>query len=352
MPLDGSSRIAHELASHLNDLGTEVTTITDCPQQNISLLRRNYKTVSVGARFSPLNASNFKRTVRSINPDVVHYHGGEALCYYAGLANLGSDYRQIVTLTFVPPIYRKSYPIWKKIPFTIGSTLGNLERCLIKFDSVISLSVFAKEQVERDCPSISGKAQIIRYGVSEEFLSHAGNNNEDSGGIVFPLGPGRGRGFETISAAVNFVRSQFPLASFFLAPRNPTEANFFLQHPPPLGMRVMSPASFLESVATHSIVALPFDEHVSVDPPLSLLESMALGKTVVSTCVASIPEVLADSRGVTVSPRDPQKLAQALCLLLREPAFCNEIGTNARDYISTTYNWNSAIESILDVYRQ
>jgi glycosyltransferase involved in cell wall biosynthesis len=59
------------------------------------------------------------------------------------------------------------------------------------------------------------------------------------------------------------------------------------------------------------IVALPF-ELVPADAPLSILEAQALGKPIVTTRVASLPEMAAAGVSYLAEPADPVSLAQAL----------------------------------------
>ena len=52
---------------------------------------------------------------------------------------------------------------------------------------------------------------------------------------------------------------------------------------------------------------------------MSILESLASGRPVVATNVGGIPEILDDSCGRLVPPRDPAKLAEALASVLDAP---------------------------------
>ena len=54
--------------------------------------------------------------------------------------------------------------------------------------------------------------------------------------------------------------------------------------------------------------------------PLTPIESLAAGRTVVATAVDGTPEVVVDGvTGLTVPPGDPLRLAEAICRLLRNP---------------------------------
>ncbi len=73
----------------------------------------------------------------------------------------------------------------------------------------------------------------------------------------------------------------------------------------------LPPLELSQQVAAADVVALPF-ELVPADAPLSILEAQALGKPVVTTRVASLPEMAAAGTGYLAEPADPISLAQAL----------------------------------------
>lgn len=66
-----------------------------------------------------------------------------------------------------------------------------------------------------------------------------------------------------------------------------------------------------DELAQAHMVALPF-QIVPSDVPLALLESMALGRPVLATHVASMPDYLSDGRGFLAEPGRPPSLAATL----------------------------------------
>jgi glycosyltransferase involved in cell wall biosynthesis len=73
----------------------------------------------------------------------------------------------------------------------------------------------------------------------------------------------------------------------------------------------LSPERLVAHITASDIVALPF-EIVPSDAPLSLLEAKALGKPVVTTRVACLPELVADGPHFLAKPADASSLACAL----------------------------------------
>ncbi|MBV9849447.1 MAG: glycosyltransferase, partial [Armatimonadetes bacterium] len=65
--------------------------------------------------------------------------------------------------------------------------------------------------------------------------------------------------------------------------------------------------------------------------PLAVMEALAAGLPVVTTRVAALPEAVAHGEtGWVVPPDDPQALADALALLIADPALRARLGEQAR----------------------
>jgi glycosyltransferase involved in cell wall biosynthesis len=98
------------------------------------------------------------------------------------------------------------------------------------------------------------------------------------------------------------------------------------------------------------IVCLPF-ELVPSDVPLSILEAMALGKGVIGTEVACLPELLADGRGFLVPPASVSALTRQIQLLANQPEQAIERGRVGSRYVRDHRTWadmGHVLEQVLD----
>ena len=87
--------------------------------------------------------------------------------------------------------------------------------------------------------------------------------------------------------------------------------------------------------------------------PLSVMEYMAAGKPIVSTCVGGVPELLEDGRdAVLVEPRDPEAFAEAIGRLLRDPAEAKRLGEAARDRQRREYSLDAMVRRIESLYEE
>lgn len=86
--------------------------------------------------------------------------------------------------------------------------------------------------------------------------------------------------------------------------------------------------------------------------PMTLLETMALGKPVVASSVGCIPEVVSDGHtGLLVPPADPEALALSLLRILEDGALLWEVGQNARRFVSTMFNHRRTARRALRCYQ-
>jgi starch synthase len=102
---------------------------------------------------------------------------------------------------------------------------------------------------------------------------------------------------------------------------------------------------------THAAVfAIP-----SVYEPLGIvnLEAMACGTAVAGSRTGGIPEVVADGEtGLLVPPDDPPALAEALNVLLRDPARARAMGQAGRKRAIAEFGWPAIAAQTADLYAE
>jgi len=103
---------------------------------------------------------------------------------------------------------------------------------------------------------------------------------------------------------------------------------------------VLSPNVVKKYVAASDIITLPF-KIVQSEPPLAILESMALGKPVITTTTCGLPELITPDRGRFVKTNDPKGLALAIHELAQDRKRRAEMGRKAKDFTLKLPDWNS-----------
>ena len=101
---------------------------------------------------------------------------------------------------------------------------------------------------------------------------------------------------------------------------------------------ILSRERIKEYIRASDVIALPF-KIVQSEPPLSVLESMALGKPVVTTKTCSLSGLIGNGRGVLVEPNNPKDLALAIYELAQDPQHRVNIGQKARSFALKMPDW-------------
>lgn len=87
--------------------------------------------------------------------------------------------------------------------------------------------------------------------------------------------------------------------------------------------------------------------------PYSVIEAMALGKAVVGTDVDGIRDcVVHNKTGYLVPPNAPQKMSQAIALLLNDNELKNNFGNNGRKEFLDNYDTKQNIRNLEKVYER
>jgi glycosyltransferase involved in cell wall biosynthesis len=87
--------------------------------------------------------------------------------------------------------------------------------------------------------------------------------------------------------------------------------------------------------------------------PLALLQAMACGLPVIASRVGGIPEIVRDGiEGFLFPPGDARALADAVRVLLADPACRRSMGACARDRVVRHFSLSTCVEGLLDSYRK
>jgi len=104
-------------------------------------------------------------------------------------------------------------------------------------------------------------------------------------------------------------------------------------------------------LAIADVVCLPFKLVIS-DVPISILESMAIGRPTISTCIDGIPELL-EGRGWLVKPNDSDQLARSILSILTDHSLAAKLAKNAREFMCNEYpRWSQIEESFVGQIRE
>lgn len=209
-------------------------------------------------------------------------------------------------------------------------------------------------------------SKLEKYGLQKEsvtsipsgvdtnaFVPSKGTVDESLILYFGPLSPFRGA--DVLISAFRRVRKTLPKTRLMLLARDSQHKGYWHRKTENVeNVEIVSGTldqkGLVEHLSSASVVALPFRFWPQVECPLTILESMAAGKVVVTTRMGAIPEIISNwENGVLVHPKDSKKLADVLVELLKDPLRREEVGRKARDYVERFHDWKKIAKDTFDV---
>lgn len=84
--------------------------------------------------------------------------------------------------------------------------------------------------------------------------------------------------------------------------------------------------------------------------PIALLEAMAMGKPIVATPVAGIPEAIRDGENGLLVPPEPTEIAGKIAYLLENPDVARSLGANAKRTVDERFTWEKSAAAFLELF--
>jgi glycosyltransferase involved in cell wall biosynthesis len=185
----------------------------------------------------------------------------------------------------------------------------------------------------------NGGGSSARWGTGSPRISVVAN--------FFPI-----KGHEFLIRAVPAVLAVHPQARFVLAGGGESRtAMIGLADRLGVGASVTFPgeiADALELMRASDLVVIP---SISEGLPISLVEAMALGRSVVTTGVGGIPEVVEDGVSArVVPPRNPAALAVAMLELLGDDVLARQLGAQAQRVAAERFSAARMVRRTQELY--
>jgi polysaccharide biosynthesis protein PelF len=184
--------------------------------------------------------------------------------------------------------------------------------------------------------------ETIYYGIEVEEFPQAPWPTSDRPTVVWVGRINPLKDVETLLRAAAVVARARPDVRFRLYGSAPTEDADYLEcclalHAA-LGLEeVVEFAGYTrDPAAAYAAGDLVVMSSVSEGFPYSILEAMFCGRPVVATAVGGIPEQLGDT-GITVEPRSPEALGDAILRMLADPDHLRQLGSAARARATTVF---------------
>jgi glycosyltransferase involved in cell wall biosynthesis len=283
-----------------------------------------------------------RRLVNDLGVDVLHVFGYERTAMIGGLLR---------TVRVRAPV------VATLLGGNLPERLRRFERFLLgRLDAIVTATEYAAGR----CTALGLDARVVPHGVVRDLAAERSQHNPaDRHRVLFWREPTERNGADLCLAAFDRIAAEHPDVSFDLAlrPARPgaevpgVEAvaarhpNVHVHHFP-----YRDGPSLADLVAESMLVVLPF-RWLSVDPQLTILESVAAGVPVITSNLRSNPELVEDgATGVIVPVGELEPLVTALRDLLGDPDRREGMGRQALTRLNTRWSWDRYVEHLVSIY--
>ncbi len=182
----------------------------------------------------------------------------------------------------------------------------------------------------------AGAVHKLIYGIPDFAITIKSKPRDTDRVLFLMIGTiEKRKGQDILIEAIRRMNSTLAAKAFFQIVGSGTETEFIAQFREAANsfsnVRVDEAVDYEESLRLIASVDVLVCASRDESMPLTILEAMCFGKTIVSTAVGGIPEYLTDGvDGLVVSPDNPVALAAALERVIRDREGAAKLGTNAR----------------------
>lgn len=363
---------AYKVAKELASLGYNVTLFTNC-QSNLSL---QDSLTGICLQILPCRSLRFLNrksveVLRRERPDVIYWFGNSLSGIYLRrlrtlripiVLHISAVHYSLRDLKSLSP--REIFSHWLHVVTSIPP--GNLFVRLLNDNIIAAIIVPSKASRNRLCDlGVSGekiKVAPLAFDAKDLTLKKPKtmlDAREELGlekkcFLVTYLGsPDTIRGTDVLIRSANIIKSKLKNFKIIILSRRDSEKNikderlllrlvrkYKLDNLVKIVPGRLNREIIKSYLLASNVIVFPFKITLS-EPPLAILEAMAIGKPIVATETCGLPELIGSDRGLLVKPSDPEKLAQALYYLARNPKEADRLGRRAKEYVENLPDWRN-----------
>ena len=316
------------------------------PQLYGTLFNKAYPARGVRSRLFGVAAADYlSRRIAGLNLDILHAH-------FYGLT------------TFVGMLLSQR----TKLPFTFTCHAADifvqpkpkvLRRHMEAASRVITISHYNADYLHNLTGVDKRKIQVIRACPNMEKLKTVPRREE--GLVVLTVGRlVEKKGIEYGVMAVGEVAKEFPQIEYRIVGGGPLEERLktLVQSLDLEGnvtfLGALDSDSVVRELAKATIFLLPCVEADTGDRdgvPLSLMEAMYVRIPVISSNIASIPELIEDGKeGLLVEQKNVEQLASAIRMLLHDKSLRDAMGEKGRAKVEKEFNIHQEVEKLVQIW--
>lgn len=275
------------------------------------------------------------------NPDIIHLH------YAGGFSFWGIKTKDIPMIVSV----------WGSDIILPNNFIKNLyiKKALKKANAITATSNYLKSKVIDYYPKISGKTEVIPFGVN---ILHAPSDfpQFNSIKICFTKALRSIYGPDTLLYAIAIVRNHITNLEVNLAGEGEMRKELEKIIKDENLANIVNLVGFIENSNIYEFIK---KHHLLVMPSrqesfgVSVLEASAVGRPIIATDVGGISEVVINSKtGILVKPNDAEELAESIIKLCSEPSLMIQMGQAGHKFVRDNYDWDNSLDMMVELYRK
>jgi glycosyltransferase involved in cell wall biosynthesis len=317
--------------------------------------------VDMQNRFNPMVILQLVSLMKRENVDIVHSQGTRADFFARVAAKLAGVL--IVVSTVQMPVEGFDVSLVRKLIYTLLNRFSEhfVDRFIVVSDALVNTMVgYHKVEPQRVVKIYNG-IEKDEYGISDEEIVCGRSRFRKEFGLgedVLIVGAiGRlvwQKGFEYLIGAIPEVSKKYPEAKFLLVGEGLLEDALKAKSKKLKIKDKIIFAGFRDDIkdilASIDIFVMP---SLLEGLPMILLESMAMGKSIIATDIDGINEVLEDrNSGLLVPPKDSKALANSILDLIVHKSKACKMGEEARTVMNERFSVNTMVEKVEAVYQE
>jgi glycosyltransferase involved in cell wall biosynthesis len=290
-----------------------------------------------------------KKTIKRIQPDVIHTH----LIRMAPYAVEYSHIPLVIDQTDSISLYLNRFKSFQRNPlrrFLIGiehKRMLKYETILARFNRVLMCSDTDRRAITEITPEVS--VEIIENGVDVLMLPTDRKIYAEPFRIIFT---GNMSYFPNIHGARFFVNDIFPI----IKKQQPAATLYIVGQNPPASVRSLASKDVIVTGFVKDIYMEYQKSSVAIAPlqfgagtQYKILESLALGIPTVSTSIGVNGIGLHAGKEILLAD-DPGQFAAAVLRLFADPLLCETLSRNSSQLIRENFNWDEIGKKLDNVY--
>ncbi|MCE5195263.1 MAG: glycosyltransferase family 4 protein [Nitrospiraceae bacterium] len=295
------------------------------------------------SKANPFSLVKFVRIIKKFSPQIINTHSSkDSWAASAGIQFLTKKPVLIRTRHLSTPVSRSflSRFLYNILPDAVITTGEEIRRQMVQNNKFNPLKIV----------SIPTGINIDRFD-PEKVKPSFNKKNDFSVGMIGVLRSWKGHRYflESIPAILKAV----PNTKFYIAGSGPQLNNIknliitlsLNDNVIMLGHREDIP----EIIASLDIIAHPSYSNEGV--PQSILQALSMGKAVIASNIKAINEVIINGEtGLSVEPRDPSSLSEAVIKLLNNSELRNRLGQNGIRLVHEKYTDEIMLDKIESLY--